>query len=782
MPSRDSGVASDSAPSMDVAVSMDAQSTSDGASNTDSAVSETAPADSGPTCASNADCQGDNRCVAGRCSPWPEGSSDTACATDVRPGVFAPTVQCEFREAPAGDMFPTHTHVFGAVTVGDLSAGRRDPDQAPRPSIVAIFDPGTHLNPISQTGVLRILDGRTCALQATIGMQPLVASSSPALADLDNDGLAEIVAIMAGGGLVAFKQSMPGTWGVWWRSNNAGAPYSVSGGWWSAPTIVDLDDDGFAEVLRNGVVFNGRTGALIGGASGAAGLSSYDARGGGAGGLGAHAVVLDVDEDNEVELVDGSRVFRWDRAARDWVAEAYRPAGGAVGHVAVADMGAFTSVRFDASETPEVVVISNGAARIETLEGRVVFGPVTIPGGYGGPPTIGDFDGDGLAEFASAGGSQYMVFDPDCTATPRPRGRCSSATTNGVLWTRPSQDSSSAVTGSTTFDFEGDGRVEAVYADECFLRVYDGLSGDVLYSAPHASCTWLENPIVADVDGDFRAEIVMGSNHLCGTIGVGRPCAGLGPRNTDPIFAGLRCQTNTDCGSGSCVEGLCRCTTDAQCCGGAANCDFVCVAPPAGTAGAGNTCRASRERGPNGIRVFSDVMDRWVGSRTVWNEHTYHVTNVEDDLRIPRTSAMRRGWRVAGLNNFRTNVQGRAGMMGVADATAATPSWSCTNENVAVLRARVCNRGAAPLVDTVTVGFYNGEPDAMGANRLCSAPIGRVINSGTCADVTCNWPGAAMTAMPIDVHVRVDDANAVRECHEQNNRSVLARVVCPMIG
>jgi hypothetical protein len=121
-------------------------------------------------------------------------------------------------------------------------------------------------------------------------------------------------------------------------------------------------------------------------------------------------------------------------------------------------------------------------------------------------------------------------------------------------------------------------------------------------------------------------------------------------------------------------------------------------------------------------------------------------------------------------------------MMGVADATAATPSWSCTNENVAVLRARVCNRGAAPLVDTATVGFYNGEPDAMGANRLCSAPIGRVINSGACADVTCNWPGAAMTAMPIDVHVRVDDASAVRECHEQNNRSVLARVVCPMIG
>jgi|LNFM01.1.fsa_nt_gb hypothetical protein len=735
----------------------------------------------GPLCATPEACEGDTRCVMGRCVPWGEGSSDTMCSTELRPGVFAPTVQCEFKTAPMGDMFPNHTHVFGAVVVGDLAPRTRDPDSGPRPSIVAIFDPGTHMDPVSQTGVIRVLDGRTCALQATLGEQRVIASSSPAIADLDNDGLVEIIAIKAGGGLVAYTQSAPGTWRIYWRSNNMGMPYEVSGGWWTSPTVIDLDDDGFPEVLRNGIVFDGRTGALIGGAAASAGLASYDPRG--LGGLGAHTVVLDVDEDGEVELVDGNRVFQWNRAMRNWVPETYRPASGAVGHVAVGNMGAFTSMRFMDDAIPEVVVVSNGAARIETLEGRVVFGPVSIPGGFGGPPTIADFDGDGLAEFASAGGTQYMVFDPDCTASPRPGGDCITGTTNGVLWTRPSQDSSSAVTGSTSFDFEGDGRVEAVYADECFLRVYEGRSGNVLYSAPHASCTWYENPIVADVDGDFRAEIVMGSNHLCGTIGVGRACAGLGPRNTDPLFPGLRCRANDDCTSGSCVEGLCRCTMDAQCCaGGGATCDFVCAAPPMGTPGMGNTCRASRERGPNGVRVFSDVMDRWVGSRPVWNQHAYHVTNIEDNLRVARTSMARRGWRTAGLNNFRTNVQGRAGMIGVADATAQGASWSCEADNTAILRARVCNRGAAPISDTVSVGFYNGEPGAMSTMRLCAAPLGRTLNPGACAEVTCRWPGAGMTAMPVDVRVRVDDDNAVRECREQNNRAVISRVVCPMIG
>ena len=36
-----------------------------------------------------------------------------------------------------------------------------------------------------------------------------------------------------------------------------------------------------------------------------------------------------------------------------------------------------------------------------------------------------------------------------------------------------------------------------------------------------------------------------------------------------------------------------------------------------------------------GIRVFRDSGDNWVGTRPVWNEHTYHVTNVREDLSIP---------------------------------------------------------------------------------------------------------------------------------------------------
>src|SRR5699024_7941351 len=75
-----------------------------------------------------------------------------------------------------------------------------------------------------------------------------------------------------------------------------------------------------------------------------------------------------------------------------------------------------------------------------------------------GPPTIADFNGDGLPNVATAGACFYAVFDH----------------AGELMWKHPSQDFSNHVTKSSVFDFEGDGKAEAVYADECFLRVYDG--------------------------------------------------------------------------------------------------------------------------------------------------------------------------------------------------------------------------------------------------------------------------------------------------------------------
>ncbi len=51
--------------------------------------------------------------------------------------------------------------------------------------------------------------------------------------------------------------------------------------------------------------------------------------------------------------------------------------------------------------------------------------------------------------------------------------------------------------------------------------------------------------------------------------------------------------------------------------------------------------------------ALRDVDDRWIQARRIWNQHTYHVTNVREDATIPQFEAP--NWKT--LNTFRTNAQ-----------------------------------------------------------------------------------------------------------------------------
>ena len=63
----------------------------------------------------------------------------------------------------------------------------------------------------------------------------------------------------------------------------------------------------------------------------------------------------------------------------------------------------------------------------------------------------------------------------------------------------------------------------------------------------------------------------------------------------------------------------------------------------------------SRMGGPSSptVQVIRDVEDRWIQARRIWNQHTYHVTNVREDGTIPRVEP--KSWEL--FNTFRTNIQ-----------------------------------------------------------------------------------------------------------------------------
>ena len=53
------------------------------------------------------------------------------------------------------------------------------------------------------------------------------------------------------------------------------------------------------------------------------------------------------------------------------------------------------------------------------------------------------------------------------------------------------------------------------------------------------------------------------------------------------------------------------------------------------------------------LQVIGDKQDRWIQARRIWNQHTYHVTNVNEDGTIPMVEP--RSWSL--LNTYRTNAQ-----------------------------------------------------------------------------------------------------------------------------
>ncbi|MFT5358442.1 MAG: hypothetical protein ACI9KE_005680 [Polyangiales bacterium] len=650
-------------------------------------------------CIGNDDCRGDSYCDEGFCTPYgmpPEITNDPECEREIVVGAFEPAVQCEWNGE--GAPMPTWSAVYSAPMVADFNLND-DPDVL-APSLVF-----TSFASSADGGVLRIVDGRSCDTLITLEdpADRLIYASNSAIGDLDGDGstpeivATSLVAAQSAGGLIAFARSGD-TFERRWYGRNCelpGEPRHIVNDWTNnnGPSIHDLDDDGVPEILFGRFVYNAQ-GCVLNP------TQSYDnyLR------LGAFAVVADVDNDGAPELAYADGVYDWlDNdwlLASDWaptdVAEATR-----FGHVAIGDFGDFGAagdLEIVVSAAPELNSnqFATGIVRVMTRTGEIVFGPFELPGvdaGRGGPPTIGDFDGDGRAEFAVAGGSRYTVFDLDCDIDGDTAPGCERVPglPRGVLWSRPSQDFSSNVTGSSVFDFDADGVAEVVYGDECFLRIYRGTDGEVLYSQSASSGTGYELPIIADVDGDFNSEIVVAM-----TTNTNCPAQ-------DPIFDG-----------------------------------------------------ESLFESNSGVVVLRDATDRWAASRPIWNQHAYAVTNVNDDGSIPRTSEWVRNSDVEGLNNFRMNAQGDLERTGAADLTVALDDDICGAEGETNLTANVCNRGTNPVPDGARVVFYDGDPDD-GAAIACETSLPRLLGVAECTAVSCPFTIADGESPEIVVVVDPDE-------------------------
>lgn len=407
------------------------------------------------------------------CEVEPTGDDVDADPTCTLTGWFQPTVELLVGE---DSTVGTAGHSVSTPVVGQLTDddgdGDVDADDIPDIAWVQTIAFSEAIRFVNGDGSGEVTELPTIASEA--GALSPSFQSQLALGDVDGDGAADLV----------------GTWQIVDSSGTTcrlGAQRSTGERLWlvqdvvlecrhHAPALADLTGDGTVEVILGDLVVAGATGAVLW--EGGLGRGQDDVYVNG----GRHSFGYDLDGDGPQEVLGGRTIYEANGDERCSLP-------GDDGYPAVADL--------DGDGIPEVVLSGAGLVRVLAPDCALLDSWPTPDGGRGGPPTLADFDGDGLPEIGVASVDNYFVFEA----------------TGTLRWAAPVQDVSSNSTGSAAFDFDGDGAAEAVYADEEALWIFDGATGAVLLEDDtRISGTRNEYPVVADVDQDGSAEIVVAND------------------------------------------------------------------------------------------------------------------------------------------------------------------------------------------------------------------------------------------------------------------------------
>jgi|JI10StandDraft_1071094.scaffolds.fasta_scaffold04989_6 hypothetical protein len=450
------------------------------------------------------------------CKIQPNGDGIGAQNKQPPPQAFEPVTEWEWTQ-------PLIPNFNGGIEVMPLVANLTDDngdgtvDLCDTPDVVVV------VSDIGHDSHIYVLDGATGNMH--FKTEAAVSSiATPALGDIDGDGILEIVSVTKDSRLIAFEND--GT--EKWHNVEDDFDLSLSAGMLG---LADLDNDGDVEIYGGNKMWD-HNGVL----QWVLPPQNYTA-----------TAAADLDGDGDLEVILGSSAFHHN--------------GDVYYQLPLTYYGAFPQVaNLDNDPEPEVLLIDVSGISVLEHTGAVKYKnqhpPKEDQGNMTFPAAVADFDGDGISDFAVSRGDTYATYWADST----------------MIWKMPAiAKSIGGGPASTAFDFNGDGTFEAIYADDEHLFVF-GNQGQILLQDSISAYKHMAYPVVADVDNDGSAEIVVVSGSYEGDKG-------------------------------------------------------------------------------STVRVIGDKENRWPQARRIWNQHTYHVTNVNEGGTIPQFEQP--SWKTH--NTFRIN-------------------------------------------------------------------------------------------------------------------------------
>jgi hypothetical protein len=617
--------------------------------------------------------------------------------------------------------------------------------------------------------------------------EPDADSGAPlAVGDLDNDGVPEIVYTLENTG----TNDNPSA--LFRILDNTGAErYELSvpfalGSSGAAPSIANLDFAGFAEIIVGHKVY-------VLGATGGGGLTVTHILSGDEG-MGVNALNAErlgpmvcaadiIAASQGQEIVAGATLYRMPATLPEcgsppcagslevvWNAPdvAGNSAVGAEGYCAVADVWGADAGNAPGPQNrpdgkPEVILIYAGDMSILDGESGEVIDNRDLGGLTGGAPNVDDFDGDGFLEIASALQDFYVVVDLQSST-----GNAGSCPDWPAVIPRPASSSNPNPArvpgGSCAVDADCDpaavcNTTAGVGACVCLHNGWKRDSDDDSSRATSSS--------VFDFNGDGASEVIY--NDECdfrvydGTSGEEQFSQVSRSRTLieNPVVADVDNDGNAEVVTGMNTAEANRCDEDIANNGGIPT-------------------------GPNGVRVWGDPSDTWVSARRIWNQQSYHVTNVTEAGGIPRHEAESWG-SFAGrvYNTYRSQPRnfGVAPDLTVADVGVSSPDAQCgsLSDNIDIA-FEIRNAGDLRVGPGVVVRFFgtwNEQEDALldGDGDPLEVELQNSLEPGKSVILSVNFDqdDNNENELPDEVRVVVDPVSgplpngAERECAEGNN-------------
>ena len=299
--------------------------------------------------------------------------------------------------------------------------------------------------------------------------------------------------------------------------------------------------------------------------------------------------IADLDASGTPEIVVGRHVLD-NTGALLWTGTGGTSSGGNVGPLSLV-----SDINLDG--TPDVVAGNT----VYNAAGAVQFRDASLPDGYN---AVADFDGDSLAEVVLVANGAVWLLDY----------------TMAVKW-GPAAIPGGGYGGPPTIaDFDGDGRPEIGVAGASRYAVFE-TDGTLKWQAVvQDGSSNRTGSSVFDFQFDGSAEVVYGDelrlwvfNGMDGTVLFQTPKSSC-TWYEYPLVADVDADGHAE------ILGV-----------------------------GNNNCGFGSQRG---VFLWGDDSS-WVDTRDVWNQHTYHITNVLQDGTVPTDEQP--NWLVPGLNNFRLN-------------------------------------------------------------------------------------------------------------------------------